>query len=73
MMRPEGHPRYDFDPNNHHKLVLQKKGRKPPFELIGICGPWEEDLLDMLEGDWLGGEARKEALRIKREKGLLPH
>jgi len=66
-MRPPEHPRYDFDPNDRYKLVLQTGKRKPPFAIIGVCGPWEEDLLRYLEGDWLTGEAKRVAQQIKEK------
>ena len=67
-MRPKDHPAYDFAPNDKHKLLLQTKQRKPPFCMIGVCFPWEDDMVRFLEDDWLVGEAKHTAERIKKER-----
>lgn len=36
--------------------------------MIGVCFPWEDDMVRFLEDDWLVGEAKHTAERIKKER-----
>lgn len=75
-MRPEGHARYDFDERHVWLLLqdgrqkrcsdnkaLQRKKRRAGGIILLINR--DASLIKMLDGDWLQGEAKKEAIALK--------
>ena len=72
-MRPKGHPQYDFDPEDKSILILwdgRQRYHGSPAKIkrrrtgsIALIIDREGELRELLEGDWLAGEAKKEALQ----------
>jgi len=80
-MRPKGHARYDFDEEHRFLLLqdgrqkyksksgnkaLENKKRRAGSIILSSHGPeGQRALIKMLDADWLQGEAKKEAERLK--------
>lgn len=66
-MRPEGHSQYQLKEGCRDQLILQDhvKGSKVHQRAGTVCIITPEEWINLLNGDWLIGEAHEHAQRVK--------